>query len=74
MLFRAPPNQTAVNIQQWVESQERVVDLPFVRDKDPLSDVVPVNGVKAKFKANLVQGFPVQSQIQHPPASGLTND
>lgn len=60
-LFR---NNVALNhqhgIQQWVEIQKRVVDLPMIQNKEPLPDVIPVNGLKKKIKAISVQGFQQQ--------------
>lgn len=50
-----------------MESLKKIVDLPFVLYIKPLPNVVPENGVKAMFKANLVQGFPKPWKSLPPP-------
>lgn len=43
----------------------KIVTLPFVREQDPVLDVHQDNGVKTRFKANSLQGFPQSRQPQH---------
>lgn len=40
-----------------MESQVKVVDLPFLLDKEPLQDVVPLSCVEPSVKDNLAYAY-----------------
>lgn len=56
------------------DSQEKVLDLPLVKEKEPLPKIPPLQTCKSKFKANSIQDFPKQWKAKIPPVDDPEDD